>query len=109
MNCPEQMKGSEGMSKLILLREGQEIGQDMVCALHFEKVDKSKNARIMYDCTKIADGEMNDGREFKVFQSANKNVITIECDGFYNHVVVENIIDEVLVRSEPLKFDHDKP
>lgn len=90
------------MNKLILLREGQEIGKEMVCALHFEKVEKSKNARIMYQCEKIADGEMNDGREFKVFQSANKNVLTIECEGFYNHVVIGDIIDKVLLESEEL-------
>lgn len=92
------------MNKLILLREGQEIGKDMVCALHFEKVEKAKNHRIMYGSEKIADGEMNDGREFKVFQSKNKNVITIECEGFYNHVVVGDIIDKVLLESEEVKI-----
>lgn len=94
--------------KIILLREWQEIGQEMVCALHFEKVAKEKNARIVHGCEKIADGEMNDGREFVVYQSANKNVITIECEGFFNHVVVGDIIDKVLLESEPIKQNNSK-
>jgi hypothetical protein len=90
------------MNKLILIREGQEIGKERVCPLHYERVEKEKNARIMYGSEKIADGEMNDGRKFIVFQSANKNVITIECEGFFNHVVVGDIIDKVLLESEEI-------
>lgn len=88
------------MSKLILLRDGQEIGAEMVCCLHFEKVEEKKNARIMLDCTEIANGETPDGKEYQVFQSANRNVITIKCDGFYNHLTVEEIVNKVLLESE---------
>lgn len=91
------------VSKLVLLRHGQEIGKEMVCPLHFEKVEKDKNSKVMFDCEQVASGEMNDGRGFFVLQSANRNVITIECEGFYNHIILSEIIDRVLLESKEVE------
>ena len=63
----------------------------METVLKYEKVAKRENRKVMLDCEEIATGE-----DFKVYQSANKNVITIAKSEFYYHIILEQIVDSVL-------------
>jgi hypothetical protein len=74
----------------------------MICSLKFERVKKEENRKVMLGCVEIANGLTKDDKEFRVYQSENRNVITIEQGGFYNHVILKNIIYNVLSASEPL-------
>lgn len=71
----------------------------MVCPLPFRKVEASKNSKVMLDCEEIVSGEYEDGKPFRVVQSGNRNVITIIADGFYNHVLMTDIVERVLTQS----------
>ena len=63
----------------------------------FERVEESKNRKVMIGCEEIVIGTFGAGDiPFKVFQSENRNVITIVADGYYNHIILNNIIIEVL-------------
>ena len=84
------------MSELILMREGQELGKEMICPLRFYRVEKSKNHKIMLGCEQIASTDTG----VRVFQSANKGLITIEHDGFYNHIELEALVNYVLEAEE---------
>lgn len=77
--------------------------EERVCCLHFERVLEKDNQKIMLECEKVAEGVLDDGREFSVVQSKNRNVITIIFDGFYNHVILKEIISKVLSESEALE------
>ena len=60
--------------------------------LNFDKVKVGDNTKVMIDCEKIADGE-----GLEVFQSQNRNVITIKHNGYFYHVLIGNIVDAVLM------------
>ena len=66
--------------------------------ISFEKVLAEDNTKVMLDCVKIAHGE-----GIEVFQSENRNVITIIHKGFYYHVILEDIVNAVLMA----KLDED--
>ena len=83
--------------------------EEKFCCLPFEKVEKTKNRKIMLGFVEIAEGEMEGGRFYKVFQSENRNVITIECDGFYNHVILKEIVARVLSESEAIENRPERP
>ena len=83
--------------------------EEKFCCLPFEKVEKTKNRKIMLGFVEIAEGEMEGGRVYKVFQSENRNVITIECDGFYNHVILKEIVARVLSESEEIENRPERP
>ena len=62
-----------------------------------KRVKEAENRKIMLGCEEIAVGTFGgDDKPFRVVQSANRNVITIISDGYYNHVIVNDIILEVL-------------
>ena len=65
--------------------------------LEFERVKKEDNRKVMLDCERIATTE--DGAE--IYQSANRNVITIIKDGIYNHIILQDILDAVLNTKYP--------
>ena len=62
----------------------------------FEKIHKKDNTKVMLDFTKVASTE--DGIE--IFQSINKNVITIIKDDFYYHITLNDILDAVFMGEE---------
>lgn len=86
------------MSKILLLREGQELGKLMVCPLRFRRVEKSRNPKVMLGCEEIATAE--DG--VRVLLSDGKGLITIEHNGFYNHIGLEDLVNYVLENSEEI-------
>lgn len=96
------------MSKLIILREGQELGKEMVCSIRFRKVEKAKNHKIMLGVEEIATSEDADGKPVRILQSANKVLITIEYDGFYNHIDLEEIVNNVMDYSAEMEPTTDK-
>jgi hypothetical protein len=60
-------------------------------------VEEKNNRKIMLGCEEIATGTYGGGdKPFKVLQSENRNVITIIADGNYHHVILNDIIQEVL-------------
>ncbi len=59
--------------------------------ISFDKVRADLNTKIMLDCTRIANGT-----ESQVYQSENRNVITIVCKGFYYHVTLNDILNSLL-------------
>jgi len=63
--------------------------------LNFEKVRIEDNTKIMIDCEKIADSE-----GVEVFQSQNRNVITIKHEGYFYHVILEDLVNAVLMGKE---------
>lgn len=68
----------------------------------YQRVKEEDNKKIMYGCEEIASGEYAKDEPFQVFQSDNKNVITIVSGGYYNHILLEDIIHAVL--SDDLKI-----
>ena len=63
-----------------------------VAELNYEKVKAEDNRRVMLDSKLVA---TSDGG-IKVFQSENRNVITIIKDGYYYHICLEDIVEAVL-------------
>ena len=62
-----------------------------------QRVKEADNRKIMLGCEEIAVGTFGGAdKPFRVVQSENRNVITIIADGYYNHVIVNDIILEVL-------------
>jgi hypothetical protein len=60
--------------------------------LKYETVNKEDNRKIMLGAERIAHSE--DGVE--VWQSENRNVITIIHNNKYHHVLLQDIVDAVL-------------
>jgi hypothetical protein len=73
-------------------RKLSDMPVNLVAILEFERVKKEDNRKVMLDCERIATTE--DGAE--IYQSANRNVITIIKDGIYNHIILQDILDAVL-------------
>ena len=65
--------------------------------ISFEKVLAKDNKKVMSNCIKIATGESKENKEIEIFQSENRNVITIIHRGFYYHVTLGDIVDAVLM------------
>ena len=63
--------------------------------LSYEKVKIEENRKIMLGCELIATTDT-----CKVFQSENRNVITIEHDGYYYHVTLGDILKSILMGKE---------
>jgi len=74
------------------------MSKKMICTLRFERVKKEENRKVMYKCETIADTDSG----VKVVQSPNKNVITIIHNGYMNHVILEDVVNQVLEHSEEL-------
>ena len=60
--------------------------------ISFEKMLAEDNTKVMLGCVRIAHGE-----GIEIFQSENRNVITITHRGFYYHVILEDIVNAVLM------------
>ena len=63
--------------------------------ISFQKVLAKDSTKIMLDCTRIAKGA-----DIEIFQSANRNVITIVHKDFYYHITLTDIINAVLMGQE---------
>ena len=70
-----------------------------ICPLRFERVSIQDNRKVMLGCTLIAHA---DETGVKVYQSENRNVITVEHNGFFNHIILTEIVNKVLEESEAL-------
>ena len=73
--------------------------EQRVCPLRFERVKIEDNRKVMLGCTLIAHA---DETGVKIYQSENRNVITVEHDGFFNHVILTDLVNRVLENSEEL-------
>jgi hypothetical protein len=63
--------------------------------LSYEKVKIEDNRKVMMDCELIAEA-----KSYKIWQSQNRNVITIEHDGYYYHLTLQDLINSVLMGKE---------
>lgn len=70
-------------------------GRKSTC-IYYEKVKAEYNTKIMIDSKKIATSE----KGVEVFQSENRNVITIIKDEYYYHIILEEIVNAVLREEE---------
>lgn len=69
----------------------------MKIQIDVDSVQEKQNRKWMLGAEEIASGTFGGGdKPFKVLQSDNRNVITIIVDGYYHHVLVNDIILEVL-------------
>lgn len=75
------------------------MSEQRVCPLRFERVAIADNRKIMLGCTLVAHA---DETGVKVYQSENRNVITVEHNGFFNHIILTDIVNQVLEESEVL-------
>lgn len=57
----------------------------------YKEVKKEDNRKIMLGCDEVATGE-----DFKVYQSENRNVLTIDRNGIYYHITIEQIVNGIL-------------
>jgi len=60
--------------------------------LSYEKVRIEDNRKIMLDCTLIAQAD-----NYEIYQSANRNVITIKHEGYLYHLTLQDIVNSVLM------------
>jgi len=60
--------------------------------IKFDKIKVEDNRKVMLGSEKIASGE-----GFEVFQSENRNVITVKHGGYFYHVLLSQIVDAVLM------------
>lgn len=67
-----------------------------IAKLNYEKVKVEDNTKIMLDSKRVA---TSDGG-IEIFQSENRNVITIIKDGYYYHIILEEIVNAVLREEE---------
>lgn len=69
----------------------------MEIVIPVQRVNEADNRKVMIDCEDVAVGTFGgDDKPFRVVQSANRNVITVIADGYYNHIILNDIILEVL-------------
>lgn len=74
-----------------------------------DRVKESENRKWMLGSEEVATGTFGvDDTPFRVVQSDNRNVITIIVDGYYNHIILNDIILEVLKQNLSVKLS-EKP
>lgn len=71
--------------------------EQRVCPLRFDRVKIEDNRKVMLGCTLIAHA---DETGVKVYQSENRNVITVEHNGHFSHIILTDIVNQVLEESE---------
>ena len=69
--------------------------------LNFEKVKIEDNKKVMCDMEKIAVAE-NLAEDIEVYQSQNRNLITVKHNGYFYHLLMGQIVDAVLMGEDVL-------
>ena len=73
------------------------IREEFEITISVDSVPEKENRKIMLGCEEIAIGTFGGGdKPFRVVQSENRNVITVISEGRYCHVILNDIIREVL-------------
>lgn len=77
--------------------------------IEVQSVKEKDNRKVMLGYEEVASGTFGgDDKPFRVLQSENRNVITVIVDGYYHHVILNDIILEVLKKNLSVKLSDTK-